>query len=165
MTDIRDIIALLVAPVVMISACGLLCLAIYNRMAAVVGRARVFLKERFDAMAKLSTLELESQASPDAHILRLRIATLDTMNDHIIRRAKLLRRSLMCLLASVICMLACSLTLGLSLLIRVEIIALVIFIVGVIVMAAGIVLAMLELRRALDPLMLEQDATTAFSEG
>ena len=37
-----DVIHALVAPVVIISANGLLCLSLYNRMAAVVGRLRVF---------------------------------------------------------------------------------------------------------------------------
>ena len=46
-----------VAPVVMISANGLLCLAFFNRMAAVVHRVREINRERFELAARLAVID------------------------------------------------------------------------------------------------------------
>ena len=46
MGDWSNIITAGVGPVIVISACGLLCLAFYNRLAAVVTRLRGFHRER-----------------------------------------------------------------------------------------------------------------------
>ena len=43
------------APVVLISANGLICLALYNRLAVVVGRVRSFSRERFDSLSALGS--------------------------------------------------------------------------------------------------------------
>lgn len=157
MPQVQQAISLLVAPVVIISACGLLCLAFYNRLAALVNRARLFLKERFDTASRLSRMPLDDQAGPDAHLLRLRNAILDRQVDAIVRRARLIRASLACLLTTILCMLACSLTLGLTVLLRVEWLAMTFFALGICTMAAAIIFALRELVRSLDPLLLEQN--------
>lgn len=158
-------IQLLVAPVVMISACGLLCLALYNRLAAIVSRARTFHKERFDALA-----QLERSAPGDAPVktggalvktapLRQRVDLLDAQVDQILWRGALVRNALMLLLATVLCMLGCSLALGLSILSRAFAgVALGLFVLGVVTAIAAIVCAIAELRRALDPVLLEATA-------
>lgn len=146
-----QIIQTLVAPAVMISACGLLALAFYNRLAAIVGRARAFAHERY-----LARRQLHQADDPD---LAQRLKTLEDQVGRILRRARLMRAALYCLLMTVLLMLGCSLCLGVSLLvIDFESIALVCFLAGVGAMLIGIVFAVLELRHALDPVTVE-DAT------
>ena len=47
------VVAASVVPVVVISACGLLCLAFYNRLAAVVTRLRAFHREQLERASRL----------------------------------------------------------------------------------------------------------------
>jgi len=49
--DWSRILSASVAPVVIISACGLLCLAFYNRLASVVSRLRAF-QRGYDGVAR-----------------------------------------------------------------------------------------------------------------
>src|SRR5438477_6549854 len=53
-TDWSRIISIGVGPIIVISACGLLCLAFYNRLAAVVSRLRAFQRERLHEQEALS---------------------------------------------------------------------------------------------------------------
>lgn len=157
MIDASETIKTLIAPVVMISACGLLCLALYNRMASIVGRARVFHKERFDAASREAAL---SGASPEEKRakaeLRKRIATLEDQGAQILRRARLIRNALFCLIVTVMCMILCSLLLGLTGLNKAfAVSALAAFVVGMLSMLAGMILATVELGRALDPVAVE----------
>ncbi len=152
------IIQLLVAPVVMISACGLLCLALYNRLAAIVSRARTFHKERFEVTGKLTAAEANPEDSVLAQQLRNRVETLDDQVSQILRRAVLIRNALVCLLVAILCMLGCSVSLGLSSLNAMfGYLALLMFSLGVLVMMAAMALAIVELLRALDPVALEHE--------
>lgn len=156
MPSVLQTIQLLVAPVVMISACGLLCLALYNRLAAIVARARAFHKERFDAQARLAAAPESEENDPAAQHLRRRVELLDNQTDQILARAALVRNSVILLLATVICMLTCSLALGLSLLAGFFAgVALTFFLIGVATAIVAMALAITELRRALDPVLLE----------
>jgi hypothetical protein len=156
MTASPQTIQLLVAPVVMISANGLICLALYNRLAAIVGRARMFHKERFDALTRLTALPLEQQSDPPAVQLRRRATALEDQGGRILRRARLVRTALIWLLAAVVCMLVCSLTLGLSTVVAECITpALVVFCAGVGSMMVAMVLAIMELAGALEPVTAE----------
>ena len=49
-----EVIHTLVAPVVMISARGLICLALYNRLAVVGGRLRAYSREHFETQTRLA---------------------------------------------------------------------------------------------------------------
>jgi hypothetical protein len=91
MTETVEIIHALAAPVVMISADGLICLALYNRLAAVVGRLRVFSRERFEAQTQLAGLA-PKQDGPLAEGLRERLATLNGQHWGVLRRARLLNQ-------------------------------------------------------------------------
>lgn len=156
MPSVLQTIQLLVAPVVMISACGLLCLALYNRLAAIVARARAFHKERFDAQARLAATTDPGAPDPTVQHLRRRVELLDGQTDQILARAALVRNAVILLLATVICMLACSLALGLSLLASAFAgLALTFFLVGVATAIVAMILAITELCRALDPVLLE----------
>lgn len=152
MPDVVHTIQLLVAPVVMISAAGLICLALYNRLAVVVGRVRTIHKEEHDALARIS---LSAGPRPSARTER-RVVTLEDQVEHLMGRARLLRAALVCLLLTVLSMLLCSLAIGASLVWdEAAFVALGVFLVGVVVESAGIVLALLELRVALVAAALE----------
>jgi len=151
MPEPAEAIRLLVAPVVMISACGLLCLALYNRLAVIVARARAFNKERVECA------EEQREEGGDAPHLARRIATLDGQFEGLLRRAKLVRAALAALLCTVASMLVCSLALGLMIVAPFAgEVALAVFVVGVSTALVAIVYAMLELRLALDPVAVEE---------
>ena len=153
------VIQLLVAPVIMISAGGLICLALYNRLAMIVTRARAFHKERFDEMTRLTRLTLDQQTSLEANQLRQRINILDVQSKHILVRAKLIRNSLMSLIVMILCMLGCSLSLGATLLVSWTVYpALGLFTVGVLATALSMILALMELRQSLTPVTLESSS-------
>ncbi|MCG3178558.1 MAG: hypothetical protein BIFFINMI_00886 [Phycisphaerae bacterium] len=159
MSNVEETIHLLVAPVVMISGCGLLCLALYARMAAVISRARAFNKERLDLLAGLADLP------PNGPLFlnhRGRATMLHDQVGLILGRVRLIRASLVLLMATVICMLACSLALGLSLFAsKWAAVGLGLFVVGTASEIAGAGLALLELTRALDSVVLEYDRIEA----
>jgi hypothetical protein len=159
MENPQSIIQMLVAPVVLISACGLLCLALYNRLAAIVSRARAFNKERVEVLTHLSTLSLEEQTGPQAGQLRRRAITLEKQMPHILKRGRLVRNALISLLFSVLCMLGCSLALGLwKALDWAAWLAVGFFFLGIAAMMAAVLLAIWELLRALDPVAVEHSA-------
>ncbi len=159
--DVLKVIQMLVAPVVIISANGLICLALYNRLAAIVTRARTFTKERFDSVTRLSALPLEHQNGIEARRLRQRIDALDDQVRHILSRARIVRNALLLLLTTVVSMLICSIFLGMSILVDwLALTSLAVFVAGLLVMIAGVVLAMVELARALEPVTLEVAAHT-----
>jgi hypothetical protein len=147
-----------VAPVVMISANGLLCLAFYNRMSALANRSRTMNKERFELVAQLSALQSKGVTGLEPEHLELRIATLDELGHQLYGRARWIRRTLMGLLISVLCMLACSLCLGLATLAEgIAMIAPWLFVAGIIAMMAGVLAAIEELRQSLRPLLFEHE--------
>lgn len=149
----------LIAPVVMISACGLLCLALYNRLAAIVNRARIFNKERHDLQIKLSMLGEQAPEPVEVPEMRRRLGLLDAQAGQILMRGKMIRASLVALLATILCMLGCSMALGLSaipvLADSAVWLALGFFVAGVASMAWSVWLAIKELGRALDPVAIE----------
>jgi hypothetical protein len=147
-----------VVPVVMISANGLLCLAFYSRMSAIVNRCRTINKERFDLLAGLAAAKPEPEDAPANGHLHKRIEILDQLGHQLFQRARWIRGTLLCLLISVLSMLACSLTLGLSMLAGGLVwAALALFVGGTVAMMVGIVLAIQELRTALHPVAFEHE--------
>lgn len=157
--DVVKTIQLLVAPVIMISANGLICLALYNRLAAIVSRTRTFHKERFDAISNLSALPLEEQTGQRARALRRRGVELELQVKRILRRAKLLRGALMLLMGAVISMLLCSMSLGLTVILESLVwLPLALFFTGTMMMIGASLLALLELAGALEPVMAEGDS-------
>ena len=73
-----------VAPVVMISAAALFCLAFYNRLSAMVSRSRTINKERFDLVLRHTALQAQSPESPEAGHLRQRITVLDELGHQLL---------------------------------------------------------------------------------
>jgi len=153
-----EIIQTLVSPAVMVSANGLLCLGFYNRLAAVVSRGRAINKERVDLLTHLASLRAEDKELPHAMHMRRRTEVLDRVGTRLLGRAQWVRRVLYCLLWAVLCMLACSLTLGLVAVTGYFVtIALGFFATGTLLMMTGGATAIWELHLSLEPLMFETE--------
>ena len=143
----------LLAPVVMISACGLLCMAMYNRLSSIVARLRQFHHERYAALTRIS----RGSGSERATLLH-RSDGLEKQAHAMLDRARLIRNTLVCLVGCVACMLVSSLSLGLAMWIdSFQMIAFGLFVVGVGSMLAGMMMALLELRLALGQVMFEHE--------
>src|SRR5438270_9866341 len=102
-----------VAPIIVISACGLLCLAFYNRLAAVVGRLRAFHREQLQAAETQSKGLADNDEFSLVRCQEL-LGMLSVQIAHVTRRARVLRSVLACLLLSVAVMAACSIGVGLA---------------------------------------------------
>jgi hypothetical protein len=160
MSPALETIQSFVAPVVMISANGLLCLAFYNRLSAIANRSRTINRERFELLGHLQALDPHLADSPATAHQKKRIEILDELGHRLFQRARWLRGTLLCLLVSVLAMLACSLALGLSSLGAVfGWAALAAFVAGALAMMAGIVMAIQELLASLEPLWFEHHRT------
>jgi len=146
--ELTNIISMSVLPVVIISACGLLSLAFYGRLAAVVSRLRGFQREMLETQEKLE----RTGAVEEARLLEL----LRTQTEQVKRRARLIRLALLFFLTAVGLLIICSLALAFSWLARgITILAAGFFVLGLCSMLAGILAAMMELRGALQPVELE----------
>lgn len=153
-SDLARIISVSVVPVVIISACGLLCLAFYNRLAAIVSRLRGFQRER------LHEQDLLLRAGPEdasEHSRRHRLLEhLEAQSASVARRANLIRMTLFFLLLTIALLIGCCIMLGFSALTpHAFFIAVPLFMLGLLSMLAGIIAAMLELKGALQPAELE----------
>ncbi len=157
MGDLSKIISAGTGPIIVISACGLLCLAFYNRLSGLVARLRLFHRERLKEQEALGILRVEPDSDPAAVTMHQEmLEALQVQTTYLLNRARLIRLSLTCLLTTIACLSICSLLLGLSVLWPGLIIASVIFFIfGMVLLVAGVVLAMRELYRALQPVELE----------
>ncbi len=165
--SITHVISASVAPVVVISAAALLCLAFYNRLAAIVTRLRAVQRERLalqEQMEHLTPLEIErSTALRDTCILE----SLTAQSIQMCRRARLIRATLNCLLGAIASLVICSLLNGLTVLWPAALSsAVAFFVIGMLLLLGGVACAAAELRGALDPAELETDVVselTSFS--
>ena len=152
-SDWAKIVSASVVPVVIISACGLLCLAFYNRLAAIVGRLRGFQRERLKEQELLGRDDADAD---DLQIHRKMLDLLEMQTARVTRRAKLIQRTLQFLLLAISLLVACSMLLGLSVLWPAAMYASdVLFMLGLGSMLAAMLAAMMELRAALEPAELE----------
>lgn len=159
--DWTRIISTSVVPVAIISACALLCLALYNRLSALISRLRGFQRERlaeYEAYAQHVRSGHEDASSLQHHQQMLEMLGVQTAR--VYRRAKLIRASLLHLLAAIACLVLCSLCMGLSMVAPGSYliggyIAQVFFVVGMVFMLGGTVLGIIEMWNALEPVQLE----------
>jgi hypothetical protein len=152
-SDWIKIISASVAPVVIISACGLLCLAFYNRLAAIVSRLRGFQRERMREQEQINGAK--SDNSDSVRGMKL-LELLETQTEQVMRRAKLIQLTLGCLLLAITMLIGCCLMLGLSILEPGTVfVAVGLFVLGLLTLMLGMFAALGELRLALQPAELE----------
>lgn len=108
---LHDLIQAVLTPALMISACGLLCLAQFARFTALIGRARGFNHERHNLARTLHTIE--DQAGDKTLILG-RIQALEFQANRVIEHARLIRNALVMLVGCIMMMLITSLLLAAS---------------------------------------------------
>ena len=99
----------LVPPVVIISACGLLCLAQFARYSGIISRLRGFHRERFEAITKLPSL-----TGSERDLLADRSEHLEHQAHQVLCLARLVRGALLFLVLAVMCMVVSSLMIGLE---------------------------------------------------
>jgi len=146
----------LLAPVVMISACGLMILSLNARVMTAKARLRQFHIERLDIHDAAE--QANGHAQPISAAKRKRFVGIGHQAANLIDRIQLLRRSLMCLVVCVIFMLLCSLLIGVSLLVPpVVYIAVASFIAGVLSMLIGAGLFYAELRISMKEVTAEHE--------
>jgi hypothetical protein len=157
MEDLSRIISAGTGPIIVISACGLLCLAFYNRLSGLVSRLRIFHRERLKEQEELGRQRIGDRPDPVATMMHHEmLEALQTQSTYVLNRAHLIRRALSCFLLTIACLSICSLVLGLSVLLPQLIVAAVVFfITGMTLLVIGVIFAMKELYRALQPVELE----------
>jgi hypothetical protein len=145
------IIQQLLAPVVMISACGLLCLALFNRLATIVARIRQFNRERLDQNLRRRGAAIAAQRA-----MTLLGSALERQIPRMLHRARLIHRALIGLVSCVICMLISSLGIGLAHLEPAVLsVAIGCFVLGIGCMLGGMSVALRELTISLADVELE----------
>jgi hypothetical protein len=155
MQEISPIVSAGVGPIIVISAAGLLCLAFYNRLTAVVTRLRGFDRERLQEQQAAEAAEAKGEAAALLHHRQL-LTMLRDQTELVRRRAHLIQRTLFCLLSTIICLALCSLALGLSTIWPSLVLgAVLLFVAGLLLLIFGASFALLELRRALHPIEIE----------
>ena len=155
-----------VVPVVVVSACALLCLALYNRLAVVVGRLRGFERERIEAATTLARLRVhESPLAADVLRQEKVLANLAQQAAAVTRRGHLVQWAIGLLMSAICSLMLTSLCSGLGTLFHsLTYVAAGMFIVGVLLMLAGVIEALRELQMALDPILLEMQAIDELEE-
>jgi hypothetical protein len=153
-----------VAPVVVISASGLLCLAFYNRLAAIVSRLRTVQRERLqEQLALRAALERRDVTTVRRH--RRMLNNLKHQTAGIIGRAHIIRLTLLGLLATVAFLIVSSILNGLALLWPpLAIAAAALFVTGMLCLLAGVIAAMIELKLSLDVVELESKVVSELTE-
>ncbi len=153
------VISAAVVPVVMISACGLLCLAFYNRLTAVLVRIRAFQGEALKEQEEL----FQRPRAGETHKLvrrltRETVEVLQRQMDQLLYRARLIQRTLFGFLCAIASLLACSFVAGAGAFWPAANYAAVpLFFSGLGCMLAAVGFALLELRIALEPVEVGQE--------
>src|SRR3954471_7414505 len=87
--DLSKVISAGVGPIIVISACGLLCSTFYNRMTNVITRLRAFQRERLAEQALLDRETDDVMRSKRQELL----AILSQQTDTLVRRVHYVRRT------------------------------------------------------------------------
>jgi len=147
-SDLSRVISSAVVPVVIISACGLLALAFYNRMTAIISRLRGFQRERL--------LQLERTGKTATEYGRRLLDQLELQTAHVRKRAQLIRLAIFFLLLTIAVLIGCCLMLGFSALApKAVYLAFPLFVLGLLSMLGGVIAAGLELKESLHPVEME----------
>ena len=149
-----QIIQLMVAPAVMISACGLLLLGMNNRYSLVVNRIRLLNEEKLRLMNKIG----EQQSSTDDNI---RLESIATQLNALVFRVKLVRNAVLSYTSGVALFVITSLLFGISSFLalgKLNYIILLAFLMGMISVLLGVFFAGLETKKGYDIIFYEVKA-------
>jgi hypothetical protein len=155
--NLNKVVTAGVGPIIVISACGLLCSTFYNRITNVIVRLRAIQRER---LTEESYLLRETDAPARLRRNEL-LAVLGTQTDSLVRRIKILRSVLFCLLTTIIAMVLCSLLLGLSM-VNPDLVGWSVgfFILGLTLLILAMAFALMDLMVAIQPVVFESEYVT-----
>ena len=155
--DAAHLLSVSVTPVVLISACGLVTLALYNRLGTILARIRAFHQQKIELLKNLH----------DHRFVEFQML-IDMLNSQIVGitvKARMIQKSLYSLLAAIVAFLLCSLFAGATALHEwVGMVALGMGFLGLCLFLVGIGLAMWELRLSLIPLEEENAYLEALTD-
>lgn len=150
------IISSAVVPVVIISACGLLCLTFYNRLAFVVTRLRALQRERISEYKELFKLEAEHRGKLQQQEAEHFLHFLEQQTAEVLKRARYLRNTLLFLILSIIALIITSFFIAFSLYFPfLDLGVGFFFVVGLILLLCGLFYAIKEIRVSLMPVQME----------
>jgi hypothetical protein len=138
--DIARTIQLIIAPVVMVTACAITLGGLMSHYQAVNDRLRMMTHERLDL--------LRSQLDADK-FGRERLDEIDLQAPELLRRHKLLRDALLTIESAVVTFVACMLAIAVASVTTSVVVAqgvLVLFILGTLMLLVGVLLSALEIR-------------------
>jgi len=134
-----------VTPVVLVSACALVTLALYNRLAAILARIRAFHQQKIELLKHIQEHEIGEQ--------QMLLEMIDSQIVGVTVKASVIQKSLYCLLAAIAAFLLCSLCAGATVLHEsVGVVALGMGLLGLFLFLVGLGWAMRELTLSLTPL-------------
>jgi len=99
--NVSHLLSASVTPVVLVSACGLITLALYNRLAAILSRLRAFHQQKIELLKDVDEHGL--------HESRTLLEMVDSQIEKVTYKARIIQKSLYCLLSAVMAFLSCSL--------------------------------------------------------
>jgi len=143
--DISHLLSASVTPVVLVSACGLITLALYNRLGAILSRLRAFHSQKIEILKNVD--------EHDANESRTLLEMVDSQIEKVTFKARVIQKSLYCLLSAVVAFLSCSL-LAAAAIVNEQFgtLALGMHFVGLLLFLAGIGWAVRELALSITPL-------------
>jgi 4-amino-4-deoxy-L-arabinose transferase-like glycosyltransferase len=139
--SVIQIIQLILAPAVMINACGLLLLATSNKYSTVLNRIRLLSDEKRKLFRKAGEKNFEETQ---------RLESLARQIEHLMVRAKHVRNSVMCYTGAIALFIVTSLLIGVSFLIRgfeSDSAVMIAFLIGLLVVFAGVVFSLVDAKR------------------
>ncbi len=146
-----EVIQPFLAPAVMFSAGGLLCLSQFARFTAILAQVRTFNRERLSALQEADRAEAERRV-----LLLQRAQGLEHQAGGVLAHAVTVRNALRFLVGGILLMVLCSLTIGASLAFAsLGVAALALFVLGLVATFAGLCLVLVELGKSLDVIEFE----------
>ena len=149
-----QIIQLMLAPAIMISACGLLLLGINNKYSLVVNRIRLLNEEKRDLLLKIGA----ERSTTDENV---RVESTSIQIKELVYRAKHVRNSVLSYTTAVALFVATSLLLGVSSVMsmgKLNYFILISFLIGMTFVLIGVVFAGLETKKGYDIVLYEVKA-------
>jgi hypothetical protein len=149
-----QIIQLMLAPAVMINACGLLLLGINNKYSLVVSRIRLLNEEKRRLMIKMG----EKAPTTDDNV---RLESIAVQISALTYRAKLVRNSVLCYTSAIALFVSTSLVLGISSVLslgKLNFLIITTFLLGMSFVLIGIVFAAFETKKGYDIISYEVKA-------
>lgn len=143
--DTVQLLSASVTPVVLISACGLVALGLYNRLNAILGRIRLFHQQKIELLEELD----KGEAFDEVPLLNL----IDSQITQVTLKGKAIQKALFCLLSAILAFLSCSLLAAAVVLHQAfGLLALAMHIAGLSLFLAGVGWAIRELTLSITPL-------------